>query len=112
MRTQQRKEVMSTKIKSEKAVVKPSIMASEIVSACRVLGYVKKEFGNGSAVVSIADNYVQFLSKLPADKDCSAEARLFRNTIKSLESFVSGDAKKTWVIHKGGSFALYSKFAS
>lgn len=98
--------------KKVKPEVKPSVMAAEIVQACKILGYVQKEWGNGSAVVSIQDNYQSFLSKLPAGQDCSAEARLFRNTIKGLESFVSGDAKKTWVIHKSGSFALYSKFSS
>jgi hypothetical protein len=102
---------MSTE-KKVKPEVKPSVIAEQIVSAGKALGYVTKEFGKGSFVISVQDSYVQFLSKLPKDKDCSAEARLFRGLVKGIEGLTHGEAKQTWVIHRNGSYANYGKFAS
>ena len=110
--TQERSTMSTTAIKKEKVEVKPSVIAEQIVSAGKALGYVTKEFGKGSFVISVKDSYVQFLSKLPKDKDCSSEARLFRGLVKGIEGLVNGDAKQTWVIHRNGSFGHYGKFAS
>jgi hypothetical protein len=110
--TTQGKKVMSNTTKKEKVAVAPSVIAEQIVTAGKALGYVTKEFGKGSFVISVKDSYVQFLSKLPKDKDCSAEARLFRGLVKGVEGLVNGDSKQTWVIHRNGSLGHYGKFAS
>jgi hypothetical protein len=97
--------------KKTKVEVAPSVQAAGIIDAAKALGYLLKEFGKGSAVISVKDSYVQFLSKLPKDKDCSAEARLFRGMVKGIEGLTNGDAKQTWVIHRNGSAAHYFKLA-
>ena len=103
--------VMSDK-KAPKVEAKPSVIAAGIVFAGKALGYVQKEFGKGSVVIRVEDTYQQFLAKLPADQDCSAEARLFRGLVKGIEGLTDGDAKKTWVIHQNGSYGIYGKFSN
>jgi hypothetical protein len=91
-----------------KVVKAPSQTVAEIVAACTALKIETKNFGSGSFVLRLPA-WAEFKTRLPKT-GAVAEVKLF-HTLRDAIKDLTGDAAATWVMHKTGSFAVYSKFA-
>lgn len=91
-----------------KKVLTPSETVTQIATACEALKIEVSKFGSGSFVLRLPA-WAEFKAKLPAT-GALAEVKLF-HSLKDAVSNLTGDAKATWVFHRTGSFAVYSKMA-
>jgi len=94
--------------KAPKQQLKPSETVAQIAAACDTLKIDVSKFGAGSFVLRLP-SWPEFKTKLPAT-GALAEVKLF-HSLRDAVSALTGDAKATWVFHKTGSFAVYSKMA-
>lgn len=94
---------------AKKAGKPASQTVAEIHAACTALAIEVKPFGSGSFVLRLPA-WAEFKARLPQDGTAKAEAKLFHSLRDALTG-LTGDAKATWVLHRTGSFAVYSKFA-
>lgn len=97
------------KEKKEKKVAEPSAVVAAIRSCASALGIAIKPFGkDGNSFVMKLGTIGAFLASLPKT-GATAEARAFIALHNTVAGFTKGDANTTWVFHRAGSFALYSK---
>jgi len=95
--------------KIKKKEVTPSEAVAAIRSCASALGIAIKPFGkNGDSFVMKLGTIGAFLASLPKT-GATAEARAFIALHNTVAGFTKGDANTTWVFHRAGSFALYSK---
>lgn len=103
------------KAKPAKAAKPDSGRVAEIRAAAEVLALVKNL---GVEIKPFETNPNSFVLRLPLFKDAvkalpkSDDAKTALQILRGLTDSVSvlcGDASKTWVFHKSGSFALYSR---
>lgn len=95
-------------VKKTPATKPASQTVSEIHAACSALNIEVKEFGSGSFVLRLP-TWADFKAKLPTT-GAVAEVKLF-HSLRDAISGLTGDAKATWVFHRTGSFAVYSRMA-
>lgn len=99
----------AAKEKTPKKVAEPSAVVAAIRSCASALGIAIKPFGkNGESFVMKLGTIGAFLASLPKT-GATAEARAFIALHNTVSGFTKGDANTTWVFHRAGSFALYSK---
>ena len=91
-----------------------SVRIKQILTACKSLGMPAKDGPKDSLTVQML-SFDEFKKRLPPDKDCSVECRLFRKTKKALEILVDGNGERSctfyrvrkwagidWVLHPTG----------
>ena len=103
--------VEAKKVKGKKAAV-TSAIAESIITASMVCGVLVKEFGSESrpsAVIKLPAWSV-FKASLPEGEEGTAMARAF-HALRDAVQTLAGDVESTWVLHRSGSFALYSRFS-
>ena len=88
--------------------VEPSAVVAAIRACATALQLAVKPFGkDGNSFVLKLGTIGDFLNTLKPGQ--SPEARAFIALHKTIAGFVKGDATTTWVFHRSGSFALYSR---
>ena len=88
--------------------VEPSAVVAAIRACATALQLAVKPFGkDGNSFVLKLGTIGDFLNTLKPGQ--TPEARAFIALHKTIAGFVKGDATTTWVFHRSGSFALYSR---
>lgn len=81
--------------------------AATTLSTIEGLSVELKEFGAGSFVLR-APSFKEAVKALPKSDEAKQALALVRGLQEAVEG-LTGDSKRTWVFHRSGSFALYSR---